>query len=68
MREQPAHDSVQSSLFPEPRQREPRRRPPQPQRRTRPGRGVASCKCQQPEGVAFCHSCGRLILPAEPKP
>jgi hypothetical protein len=46
----------------------PKRRQPQPERRTRPGRGVASCKCEQPEGVAFCHTCGRLILPAEPKP
>ena len=48
---------------------ESRCRPPQPeQRRTRPGRGVAACKCEQPRGVAFCHVCGRLILPAEPEP
>jgi hypothetical protein len=47
---------------------EPRRRPPQPERRTRPGRGVASCKYERPVGAAFCHTCGRLILPAEPEP
>ena len=62
MREHTSQTSLDfGNVLPKPRQ-------PQPERRTRPGRGVASCKCEQPEGVAFCHTCGRLILPAEAKP
>jgi hypothetical protein len=64
MRDHTAQTSLELGNVPA----ETRRRPPQPQRRIRPGRGVASCKCEQPRGVAFCHTCGRLILPAEPKP
>ena len=60
MRDYPAPDSVQASLFPE-----PVRRQPEPERRTRPGIGVASCKCDRPVGEFFCGTCGRLILQAE---
>lgn len=63
MRDMPAPDSVQSSLFTERSQRQP-----EPERRTRPGRGAFSCKCERPEGVAFCHVCGQLIIPAELEP
>ena len=61
MRDHTAPDSVRGKLFPEPAQQKPE----QPERRTRPGRGVFSCKCERPEGFAFFGTCGKLIIPAE---
>jgi hypothetical protein len=64
MRDPTALGSVLSSLFSE----SVERKPPKPERRTVPGVGIASCKCDRPVGVAFCHTCGKLILPAEVGP
>jgi len=66
MREHTAPDSVQCKLFPDSVQQKPKRqKPPEPEHRTRPGRGIASCKCEQPQGEYFCGTCGKLLIPAE---
>jgi hypothetical protein len=65
MRDHTALGSVQANLFPEYVRQKPGQQPARPERRTRPGRGIASCKCEQPQGEYFCGTCGKLLIPAE---